>query len=263
LVGQSESRTRQTIQLAEALSPCILWIDEIDKAFGGISNSTGDSGTSQRVLGTLLTWMQEKSSPVFIVATANNIHALPPELLRKGRFDELFFINLPTYKERKEIFLLHLKRFRPMELRSFDVEQMAEISKEFSGAEIEQAIVEGMYRAFHEQRDVITDDIIAAIKETYPLASTAREQISFMQAWAVQGRARSASGGELTDKSRGKSGNKLDDILTDDIVTTEMVTKSSLQKSIDLTVELSVEKASSKHRPLPLPPLPQIKSNAE
>jgi SpoVK/Ycf46/Vps4 family AAA+-type ATPase len=209
------------IQLAEALSPCVLWIDEIDKAFGGIANSMGDSGTSQRVLGTLLTWMQEKSSPVFVVATANNIHALPPELLRKGRFDELFFINLPTYKERKEIFLLHLKRFRPMELRSFDIEQMAEISKEFSGAEIEQAIVEGMYRAFHEQRDVITDDIIAAIKETYPLASTAREQISFMQAWAVQGRARSASSGEL------------------------------------------VEKARSKHRPLPLPPLPQVKSNAE
>jgi SpoVK/Ycf46/Vps4 family AAA+-type ATPase len=221
LVGQSESRTRQTIQLAEALAPCILWIDEIDKAFGGIANSMGDSGTSQRVLGTLLTWMQEKSSPVFVVATANNIHALPPELLRKGRFDELFFINLPTFKERKEIFLLHLKRFRPMELRSFNIEQMAEISKEFSGAEIEQAIVEGMYRAFHEQRDVITDDIIAAIKETYPLASTAREQISFMQAWAVQGRARSASSGEL------------------------------------------VEKARSKHRPLPLPPLPQVKSNGE
>ena len=250
LVGQSESRTRQTIQLAEALAPCILWIDEIDKAFGGISNSTGDSGTSQRVLGTLLTWMQEKSSPVFVVATANNIHALPPELLRKGRFDELFFINLPTYEERKEIFLLHLKRFRPMELRNFDVERMSTISKEFSGAEIEQAIVEGMYRAFHQQRDVNTEDILGAIAETYPLASTAREQISFMQAWATQGRARSASRGEVIDISSDKLSVKSGDITLMDNAT-KAATKDVAEKS------------RSKLRPLPLPPLPQIKSSSD
>lgn len=194
LVGQSESRTRQTIQLTEALAPCILWMDEIDKAFAGMSSaSSTDSGTSQRVLGTLLTWMQEKSSPVFIVATANNIDALPPELLRKGRFDEIFFINLPNHEERQQIFSVHLQRFRPTGLRRFDIDYLAKIAQEFSGAEIEQAIVEGMYRAFHENRDVNTEDIVGAIQDTFPLASTAREQISYMKAWAAQGRARSAS----------------------------------------------------------------------
>jgi SpoVK/Ycf46/Vps4 family AAA+-type ATPase len=194
LVGQSESRTRQTIQLTEALAPCVLWMDEIDKAFAGMGGSgSTDSGTSQRVFGTLLTWMQEKQSPVFIVATANNIDALPPELLRKGRFDEIFFINLPSQEERKQIFSVHLQRFRPSELRKFDIEQMAEIAKEFSGAEIEQAIIEGMYRAFHHQRDLTTADIVGAVRDTFPLASTAREQINYMKTWAAQGRARSAS----------------------------------------------------------------------
>ena len=193
LVGQSESRTRQTIQLTETLAPCVLWMDEIDKGFAGMGGNSTDSGTSQRVFGTLLTWMQEKSSPVFIVATANNINSLPPELLRKGRFDEIFFINLPNYEERKQIFAVHLERFRPASLRRFHIDRMAEIAKEFSGAEIEQAIIEGMYRAFNENRDLTTDDVIAAIQDTFPLASTAREEISYMKAWAAQGRARSAS----------------------------------------------------------------------
>ncbi len=339
LVGQSESRTRQTIQLAEALAPCILWIDEIDKAFGGIANSMGDSGTSQRVLGTLLTWMQEKSSPVFVVATANNIHALPPELLRKGRFDELFFINLPTYEERQEIFALHLKRFRPMEIRNFDIDKMATISKEFSGAEIEQVIVEAMYRAFHEQRDVNTEDILAAIAETYPLASTAREQISFMQAWATQGRARSASKTESMPSlnKRGSNGSgssssnnvieimkkapmdRLPDPSATSLEAEQLVKeKEKAEKSakvlneldklaeqlIERSMETLIERAIDsppknrsqsaatsstpkmekmeliaasesvsteavtepikiKHRPLPLPPLPQIKSSSE
>lgn len=193
LVGQSESRTRQTIQLTETLAPCVLWMDEIDKGFAGMGGSSTDSGTSQRVFGTLLTWMQEKTSPVFIVATANNINALPPELLRKGRFDEIFFINLPNYEERKQIFSVHLQRYRPITRNRFDIEHMAEIAKEFSGAEIEQAIIEGMYRAFNENRDLITEDVILAIQATFPLASTAREEISYMKAWAAQGRARSAS----------------------------------------------------------------------
>lgn len=192
LLGQSESRTRQTIQQAEAISPCILWIDEIDKAFGGINGMSMDSGTSQRVFGTLLTWMQEKSSSVFIVATANNIDALPPELLRKGRFDEIFFINLPNYAERKQILRVHLQRFRPDSI-AFDVDCLAEVSEDFSGAEIEQAIIEGMYSAFNQNRDLATEDIVEAIKNTFPLASTAREQINYMKAWAEQGRARSAS----------------------------------------------------------------------
>jgi len=192
LLGQSESRTRQTIQQAEAISPCILWIDEIDKAFGGINGMSMDSGTSQRVFGTLLTWMQEKSSSVFIVATANNIDALPPELLRKGRFDEIFFINLPNYAERKQILKVHLHRFRPDSV-AFDIDLIAKISEDFSGAEIEQAIIEGMYSAFNQNRDLATEDIVEAIKNTFPLASTAREQINYMKAWAEQGRARSAS----------------------------------------------------------------------
>ncbi|AFY73365.1 AAA+ family ATPase [Synechococcus sp. PCC 7502] len=193
LLGQSESRTRQTIQQAEAISPCILWIDEIDKAFGGISGISMDSGTSQRVFATLLTWMQEKTSSVFIVATANNIHVLPPELLRKGRFDEIFFINLPNYEERKQILKVHLQRFRPDSV-AFDLDAIAQITEDFSGAEIEQAIIEGMYSAFNQSRDLTTQDIVLAVKNTFPLASTAREQINYMKAWAEQGRARSACG---------------------------------------------------------------------
>jgi ATP-dependent 26S proteasome regulatory subunit len=192
LLGQSESRTRETIQQAEAMAPCILWIDEIDKAFGGVNGASMDSGASQRVFGTLLTWMQEKSSSVFIVATANNIHSLPPELLRKGRFDEIFFINLPNYSERKQILKVHLQRFRP-ETLDFDIDRIAEIAEDFSGAELEQAIIEGMYSAFNQNRDLATEDIVVAVKNTFPLASTAREQINYMKAWAEQGRARSAS----------------------------------------------------------------------
>jgi SpoVK/Ycf46/Vps4 family AAA+-type ATPase len=193
LVGQSETRTRQTIALTETLAPCVLWIDEIDKAFAGIAGNVTDSGTTQRVLGTLLTWMQEKTSAVFVVATANSVQTLPPELLRKGRFDELFFINLPNYNERKEIFSVQLQKFRPADVRQFNLDQLAAAAQEFSGAEIEQAIVEGMYHAFNEKRDLTTADILQAIGETFPLASTAREQIQFMRKWVAEGRARSAS----------------------------------------------------------------------
>lgn len=169
LVGQSESRTRQTVQLAEALAPCVLWLDEIDKAFAGSSVSvSGDSGTSQRVLGTMLTWMQEKTSPVFVVATANNIEHLPPELLRKGRFDEIFFINLPNFQERRAIFQVHLQKYRPLTFRKFDIDLLAEKTADFSGAEIEQAIIEGMYIAFHQGRDLENDDILKAIANTFP-----------------------------------------------------------------------------------------------
>ncbi|HAN45811.1 MAG TPA: AAA family ATPase [Cyanobacteria bacterium UBA8156] len=193
LVGQSENRTRQVTQLAETIAPCVLWIDEIDKAFAGSSGFSTDSGTSQRVTGTLLTWMQEKTAPVFVVATANNLTALPPELLRKGRFDEIFFIDLPNAEERAEIFRVHLEQLRPHRLREFDVVALAAATPSFSGAEIEQAVIEGMYRAFGDRRDVTTEDILAAVQGTYPLASTAREQIQALQTWAAQGRARSAS----------------------------------------------------------------------
>jgi len=187
------------IQLAEAMAPCVLWIDEIDKAFGNItSGADGDSGTSRRVFGSLITWMQEKTSPVFIVATANNVPLLPPELLRKGRFDEIFFLNLPTHAERKEIFRVHLQRLRPNRLREFDLDALAAAAQNFSGAEIEQAIVDAMYNAFGgsgsgARRDFTQEDILQAIRETVPLASIAREQIESLKCWAAQAGARVAS----------------------------------------------------------------------
>jgi SpoVK/Ycf46/Vps4 family AAA+-type ATPase len=199
IVGESESRVRQMIQLAEAIAPCILWIDEIDKAFGNISSGTdGDSGTSRRVFGSLITWMQEKSAPVFIVATANNVRILPAELLRKGRFDEIFFINLPNFEERQAIFKVHLQRLRPSRLREFDLALLATQAKNFSGAEIEQAIVDGMHRAFArvengQRRDFSTEDILRAIEETVPLAAIARSQIEDLKHWAAEAGARTAS----------------------------------------------------------------------
>jgi SpoVK/Ycf46/Vps4 family AAA+-type ATPase len=201
LVGESESRIRQMIQLVEAVSPCILWIDEIDKAFGNIAQGVdGDSGTSRRVFGTLITWMQEKQSPVFIVATANNVQSLPAELLRKGRFDEIFFLNLPTIAERQEIFRINLQRLRPNRIRDFDWEKLAWHTRDFSGAEIEQVIIDGMYGAFQtdtaedsQRRDFTTEDILLAIRSTVPLATIAREQIDTLQRWAEQTGARPAS----------------------------------------------------------------------
>ncbi|MEN9239940.1 MAG: AAA family ATPase, partial [Thermostichales cyanobacterium SZTDM-1c_bins_54] len=199
IVGESESRVRQMIQVAEAMAPCVLWIDEIDKAFGNLNRGgDGDAGTSRRVFGSLITWMQEKTSPVFIVATANNVPMLPPELLRKGRFDEIFFLNLPTESERKEIFRVHLQRLRPTRLREFDLTTLAQASANFSGAEIEQVIVDAMYQAFggsrEGRRDFTQADILRALQETVPLAAIAREQIEELKCWAARAGARTASG---------------------------------------------------------------------
>ena len=192
LVGESESRTRQTIQLAEALAPCVLWIDEIDKAFAGLGGK-GDAGTSSRVFGTFITWMAEKSTPVFVVATANNIQSLPPELLRKGRFDEIFFVGLPNRAERRAIFEVHLNRLRPQGVRTYDLDRLAYESPDFSGAEIEQCLIEAMHLGFSEGRDFVTDDIVVAISQIVPLARTAKEQIQMLQDWAAAGKARLAS----------------------------------------------------------------------
>ncbi len=192
LVGESESRTRQMIQLAEALAPCILWIDEIDKAFAGIGGR-GDAGTTNRVLGTFITWLAEKTSPVFVVATANNIESLPPELLRKGRFDEIFFVGLPTQEERQLIFAVHLSRLRPQSLSNYNLPRLAYETPDFSGAEIEQTIVEAMHIGFSQNRDFTTDDILEAASQIVPLARTAQEQIQFLQSWAASGKARLAS----------------------------------------------------------------------
>jgi SpoVK/Ycf46/Vps4 family AAA+-type ATPase len=192
LVGESESRTRQMIQLAEALSPCVLWIDEIDKAFSGLEGR-GDSGTTNRVFGTFLTWMAEKTSPVFVVATANNIRTLPPELLRKGRFDEVFFVGLPNQEERSQIFSVHLNKYRPHNTRAYDIERLAYETPDFSGAEIEQGIIEAMHIGFSQNRDFSTDDILEAASQIVPLAQTAQQEIQVLQEWAASGKARLAS----------------------------------------------------------------------
>jgi SpoVK/Ycf46/Vps4 family AAA+-type ATPase len=196
LVGESESRTRQMINLAEALSPCILWIDEIDKGFAG-ADGKGDSGTSSRVFGTFITWLAEKESPVFVVATANNIQNLPAEILRKGRFDEIFFVGLPSQDEREAIFNVHLTRLRPHNLKSYDIKRLAYETPEFSGAEIEQTIIEAMHLGFSQNRDFTSEDILIAASQIIPLARTAKEQIEFLQNWATSGKARLASRNQL------------------------------------------------------------------
>lgn len=196
IVGESESRVRQMIQIAEAMAPCVLWIDEIDKAFGGVTEgSNGDAGTSKRVFGNLITWMQEKTKPVFIVATANNVTVLPAELLRKGRFDEIFFLNLPTQQEREEIFRVHVERLRPRRVREFDYEELARYTENFSGAEIEQCIYDAMHLAFNqpEPQEFQQPHLLQAIEQCVPLALIARPQIEALKRWAAESGARTAS----------------------------------------------------------------------
>lgn len=210
LVGESESRTREMIRTAEAMAPCVLWVDEIDKAFAGVTGPQGDSGVSSRMFGSFITWMQEKTKPVFIVATANNVDSLPPELLRKGRFDEIFFVNLPTAEERAEIFELHLEKRRPGASRSFDIHRLAAASRALSGAEIEQVIVDAMYNAFDQEREFATEDILNSIAETVPLSKSCEEQIGKLKTFAAAGKARYASsGGGDDDSSTGGSFGKL------------------------------------------------------
>lgn len=192
IVGSSEENMRKAIATAEAVSPSILWVDEIEKGFSGLK-SGGDSGTSARVFGTFLTWMQEKTDPVFVIATANDISSLPPELLRKGRFDEIFFVDLPTTKEREKIFKVHInKRIKSSsvqhEITTDDsvCRELADLSAGYVGAEIEQIVISAMYEAFYANRGLRKEDIIKAIKETVPLSSTQREQILELRAWAKE-----------------------------------------------------------------------------
>ncbi|MBI2300401.1 MAG: AAA family ATPase [Armatimonadetes bacterium] len=194
LVGESESRAREMIAVAEAMAPTVLWIDEIDKGFRGLGSTfVGDSGTSARVFGTLITWMQEKTSAVFVVATANNIEALPPELLRKGRFDEIFFIDLPTLSERREILEVHLTKRREHRLREFDLDALAEAAEGYSGAEIEQGILDAMYVGFEARREFTTEDVLVCLAESVPLSRTKQADIDALRAWAAAGKARTAS----------------------------------------------------------------------
>jgi len=193
LVGSSEENVRRAIQTAESVAPVILWIDEIDKALAGSAGSAGsDGGTSARVFGTLLTWLSEKTASVFVIATANNISHLPPELLRKGRLDEIFFVDLPSEAERTEILRIHLKK-RGRDPARFDIQRLARGSDGFSGAEIEEAINSALFDAFSVQQDLNTDFVHQNLKETVPLSKTMSEELGRLRSWA-NGRARPASG---------------------------------------------------------------------
>ena len=196
LVGESEERVRRALSVVEIIAPCILWIDELEKA---LSHGGLDSGTSTRVFGNILTWMQEKSAPVFVVATANDVTALPPELLRRGRFDEIFFLDLPTEQERREIFEVHiLKRARLPEM--FDLDKLAKASRGYVGSEIEQAVIDAMYIGFNDQeREFTTEDILHALKHQVPLSVSQREQIEKLRSWLREGRAQSASFSDAAD----------------------------------------------------------------
>ncbi len=185
-IGESERRLRDTLRQAEMMAPIILWIDEIEKAFASAASQSSDGGLSKRMFGTLLTWMQERAAPVFLVATANDIEALPPELLRKGRFDEIFFVDLPDAETRAQIFAIHLKK-RRRDPQKFDLNALAAAADGFSGAEIEQAIIAAMTAAFAERGELDTPRVVAALKASPPLSVTMAEQVAELREWA-QGR---------------------------------------------------------------------------
>jgi len=192
LVGSSEENVRRAIAVAESVAPAILWVDEIDKAFAGSQGSGAtDGGTTARVFGTFLTWLSEKTAPVFVVATANDISQLPPELLRKGRLDEIFFVDLPSRDERLEVFRIHVTK-RGRAVGQFDLAALADASPNFSGAEIEEAINSALYDAFYAKTELTTQQVLVALAQTVPLAKTMDEQINRLRSWA-EGRARNAS----------------------------------------------------------------------
>jgi len=176
-IGESESRLRASLKTAEVMSPCVLWIDEIEKGISGDS----DDGTAKRILGTFLTWLAENRSSVFVVATANNIEALPPELIRKGRMDEIFFVDLPDADIRKQIFAIHMEK-REMSIADINLDVVAEASDGFSGAEIEQVVVSSRY-AVHDDK-INTQHILGGIKSTRPLSIVMAEKIEQLRLWA-------------------------------------------------------------------------------
>jgi SpoVK/Ycf46/Vps4 family AAA+-type ATPase len=184
LVGSSEENIRTVIRTAEAIAPAVLWIDEIEKGFSGTGSSNmSDGGTTSRVFGSFITWLQEKESPVFVMATANDVSALPPELLRKGRFDEIFFCDLPTVEERRAIIEIHVRKKR-RDPAQFDLDKLAAMTSDYSGAEIEQAVIAALYDAFDRGEDLSTEGLALSISEIVPLAITMRERIEAMRDWA-------------------------------------------------------------------------------
>lgn len=200
LVGSSEENVRRAIQTAESIAPSILWLDEMEKGFSGLGSSgQTDGGTTARVFGTFLTWLQEKKTPVFVVATCNNVSQLPPELLRKGRFDEIFFVDLPSKEERKEIFRIHLEK-RNRDSKGFNLEKLAEKSIGFSGSEIEEIIVSSLYDAFDDGKELDQAYIEKTIENMVPLSQTMEDQIKGTREWAKI-RAKKASGIEWENET--------------------------------------------------------------
>jgi SpoVK/Ycf46/Vps4 family AAA+-type ATPase len=192
LVGSSEENMRLVIKTAEAIAPAVLWIDELEKGFSGTGSSgQTDGGTTSRVFASFITWLQEKTSPVFVIATANNVQQLPPELLRKGRFDEIFFCDLPDREDRAQILDIHVRK-KKRDPGQFDMEKLVEATVDYSGAELEQAVVAALYDAFDTGNDLSTDGLLHTLKDIVPLAITMREQIDAMREWA-RTRARRAS----------------------------------------------------------------------
>jgi SpoVK/Ycf46/Vps4 family AAA+-type ATPase len=183
-IGESERRLRDALRQAEMMSPIILWIDEIEKGFASAASQSTDGGLSKRMFGSLLTWMQEHKTQVFLIATANDIEALPPELLRKGRFDEIFFVDLPGLEARRQIFSIHLAK-RQRDPEAFDLDTLAEASDGFSGAEIEQAVIAALCQAFSANAQLTTAGLTTAIKSSPPLSVTMAERVQELREWAA------------------------------------------------------------------------------
>ena len=181
-VGESEANLRQAISLAEAISPCVLWVDELEKAFAGIGGNGGGAEVTTRLFGQFLTWMQEKKSAVFVVATANDIMKLPPELVRKGRFDEIFYVKLPQKEERRKIFEIHIRKRRPGDLQNLDIEKLVEKTDGYSGADIEGVVKDGIESAYVKGKPCVdTADILTAVSETHSLNEVMREDIEKLE----------------------------------------------------------------------------------
>jgi SpoVK/Ycf46/Vps4 family AAA+-type ATPase len=207
IIGSSEENMRKAIQIAESLAPSILWLDEVEKGLSGLeSSAVSDAGTASRVFGTFITWLQEKKSPVFVIATANDIDRLPPELMRKGRFDEIFFIDLPNLGERREIFDIHITGFG-RDPDGYNITGLAQMSRGFSGAEIKESVIAAMYDGFSDTREFTFEDISNNIKATVPISKTMHDQIKKLRSWAGV-RARRASlveAGEAAPEDDGTS----------------------------------------------------------
>jgi SpoVK/Ycf46/Vps4 family AAA+-type ATPase len=202
-IGETEKRIQRVFRVAEGLAPCVLWIDELEKVFAGSrpDSASVDAGVSSRILGSFLSWMQDRKEPVFVAATCNNVTALPPELIRKGRFDELFFVDLPGQVERKQIFSIQLAQ-RKRNPADFDLDRVGDAARGFSGAEIDAAVQTALYSAYAGKQLLTTQTLLDALSRTVPLSTTRAEEIQSQRAWA-KARAVPASGQNVSGKTAG------------------------------------------------------------